>query len=361
MLNVPINTPLIGKDEISAVVNTLRNSALTSSSYHGDKNVQNFEKVAAKFVRSKYVVAVNSGTAALQSALFALNIKSGDEVLMPSFSFVATANAVKSTGAKPIFVDILKDNFTIDPDDIKRKITKNTKAIIPVHLYGNIAFIERILEVANQNNLYVIEDSAQALGSLYKNKHSGTFFEMGCFSMYPGKVMTSGEGGFVVTNNKTHYDKLLMIRNHGISKNKKFKTFGLNFRLSEIHAAIGIVQMKRLPNFLKIRKENAMILSELLSDRNVGLPQPRRHEHVNWYLYTISTEKQKSILNNLHKKGIQAQSYYMTPIHKTKPYQNEDKLHITDWASSRVISLPVHPQVVKKNIELMVNVIDKTL
>ncbi len=135
-------------------------------------------------------------------ALYALDIKNGDEVLIPSFTFVATANSVLSTGAKPIFVDILKENFTMDPDDLQKKITKNTKAIVPVHLYGNVAYLDKISEIAKKFNIPIIEDSAQSLGSTFKKKHTGTFFEMGCFSMYPAKVMTAGEGGFIVTNNK---------------------------------------------------------------------------------------------------------------------------------------------------------------
>ena len=360
-MKIPINSPLIDNNEFNAISPILKNSSLTSSSFEGGKSVQNFEKITAKFAKSKFVVAVNSGTSALQASLLSLNIKTGDEVLVPSFSFIATANAVTSTGAKPVFVDILKENYTINPDDIEKKITNKTKAIIPVHLFGNIAFIERISEIANRHNLSVIEDSAQSLGSFYKQKHSGTFFEMGCFSMYPGKVMTSGEGGFILTQNKKLRDKLLMIRNHGLGEDKKFKIFGLNFRLSEIHAAIASVQMKKLPKFLKMRKENARTLSELLCDRYVKIPQPRKHEQVNWYLYTISTDKQQNLLSNLQKKGIQAQSYYTTPIHKTEMYRNKKKLTVTDWASSHVVSLPVHPQVTKNNIELMVKVIDKTL
>ena len=361
MLKIPINSPSIDNDEYQAISKILKNSSLTSSSFNGGKIVQDFEKNTAKFTKSKFVIAVNSGTAALQASLLSLDIKAGDEVLVPSFSFIATANSVASTGAKPVFVDILKENYTINPEDIEKKITKKTKAIIPVHLFGNVAFVDRISEIANQHNLYVIEDSAQSLGSFYKQKHSGTFFDLGCFSMYPGKVMTSGEGGFILTQNKKLRDKLLMIRNHGLSRENKFETFGLNFRLSEIHAAIGTVQMKKLPMFLRIRKENARIFSKLLCNRNVQIPQPRKHEQVNWYLYTISTDKQKNLLNSLHKKGIQAQSYYTTPIHKTKFYNNNKKLAITDWASSHVVSLPVHPQVRKNNIELMVSIIDKSL
>ena len=201
-MKIPINVPFIGKEEISLVTSILKDGALTSASHQGGKYVREFEKLASSFVKSKYAIAVNSGTAALQAALYAMNIKKGDEVLVPSFTFVATANSVVSTGAKPIFVDILKENYTMDPDDLQKKITKRTKAIMPVHLYGNVAFIDRIAEIAKKYNLPIIEDSAQSLGSTYKRKHTGTFFDLGCFSMYPAKVMTAGEGGFIVTSSK---------------------------------------------------------------------------------------------------------------------------------------------------------------
>ncbi len=206
-MKIAINIPLVGKEEISVVTSILRDGALTSAANQGGKYVQKFEKVVSTFVKSKYAIAVNSGTAALQASLYALDIKKGDEVLLPSFTFVATANAVVSTGAKPVFVDILKENYTINPDDLQKKITKKTRAIIPVHLYGNVANIERLSEISKKNNIPIIEDSAQSLGSTYKGKHTGTFFEMGCYSMYPAKVMTSGEGGFIVTNNKKLRDK----------------------------------------------------------------------------------------------------------------------------------------------------------
>jgi dTDP-4-amino-4,6-dideoxygalactose transaminase len=308
-------------------------------------------------VKSKYAIAVNSGTAALQAALYALDIKNGDEVLVPSFTFVATANAVVSTGAKPVFVDILKENYTMDPDDLEKKITKKTRAIIPVHLYGNIADIDRLAEISKKYNLPIIEDSAQSLGSKYKGKHSGTFFEMGCYSMYPAKVMTAGEGGFIVTNNKKLRDKLLMIRNHGMVHGYDTKMFGLNFRLPEISAAIATVQMKKLPNFLKIRKQNAELLSKLLSDLKVTLPHQRKNENVNWYLYTIAIEKRDNLLKKLNEKGIGAASYYPTPVHKTPFYKVNTKLPVTEWASSHVISLPIHPKVTQKNIEFIAKTI----
>jgi dTDP-4-amino-4,6-dideoxygalactose transaminase len=360
-LKIPINMPLVGKEEITTVTSILKNGALTSAANQGGKHVQNFEKSVTSFVKSKYAVAVNSGTAAIQAALYALDIKNCDEVLVPSFTFVATANAVVSTGAKPVFVDILKENYTIDPDDLEKKITEKTRAIIPVHLYGNMANTDRLSEISKKFNIPIIEDSAQSLGSTYKGKHSGTFFEMGCYSMYPAKVMTAGEGGFIVTNNKKLRDKLLMIRNHGMIHGYDTKIFGLNLRLPEINAAIATVQMKKLPNFLKTRKQNAELLSKLISDLNIILPYQRKNENVNWYLYTIAVEKRNKLLKKLNEKGIGAASYYPTPVHKTPFYKLKTKLPITDWAASHVLSLPIHPKVTQKNIEFIAKTIRDTL
>ena len=348
-----INTPIIGKEEISAVNSILKNGLLTSSSNSGGKHVQLFEKSVSSYVKSKYAIAVNSGTSALQAALYALNIKEGDEVLIPSFTFIATANAVTSTGAKPIFVDILKENYTINPEEVQKKITRKTKAIIPVHLYGNVSHVETLSEISKKYNIPIIEDSSQSLGSTYKGKHAGTFFEMGCYSMYPSKVITSGEGGFIVTNNKKLRDKLLMIRNHGMIENHNTRILGLNLRLPEINAAIATAQIKKLPNFLKIRKKNAEILSELISDLDVELPYHLKDEKVNWYLYTIMTKKRNLLLDRLNKNGIGATTYYSLPIHKTLFYKQKTKLPITTWAASHTLSLPIHPKITQKNIEFI--------
>ena len=360
-MKIPINVPFVGKEEINAVVSILKEGALTSAANEGGKNVREFEKLASSFVKSKYVIAVNSGTAALQAALYALDIKKGDEVLIPSFTFVATANAVMSTGAKPVFVDILKDNYTMDPKDMENKISRRTKAIIPVHLYGNVAFLDKISEISKKHNVRIIEDSAQSLGSTFKGKHTGTFSDLGCFSMYPAKVMTAGEGGFIVTNNKKLREKLLMIRNHGMLHGYDTRTFGLNLRLPEISAAIATIQMKKLPKFLKIRKKNANLLSQLISDLKIKIPIERKNESVNWYLYTISTSKRNKILNKLNSKGIGATSYYTTPVHKTPFYKQKIILPITDWASSHVLSLPIHPKVTSKNIEFIAKTLREVL
>jgi dTDP-4-amino-4,6-dideoxygalactose transaminase len=276
---------------------------------------------------------------------------------LPSFTFVATANAVVSVGAKPVFVDIKKDNYTMDPLDLEKKITKKSKAVIPVHLYGNVAYMDEISEISSKHNLHIIEDAAQSMGSSYKGKQTGTFSELGCFSLYAAKVMTSGEGGIIVTSNKKLWEKLLMIRNHGMVHGYDTRMLGLNFRLPEINAAIAKVQMKKLPKFLLKRRKNAKILTDLLSGLDITLPQKRKYEEVNWYLYTVATKSRDKIAKDLNANGIGAAIYYSTPVHKTPYYGKKLNLPITDWAASSVISLPVQPMVTEDNLRLTAKII----
>lgn len=361
MLNVPINIPIIGREEQKEVLSVLKNRFLTSAANLGGPNVQEFENNAKQFLKAKYTIAVNSGTAALQAALLALDIKKGDEVIIPSFTFVATANSVLSTGAKPVFVDILKNNFTIDPNQIKKKITKRTKAIVPVNLYGNMSFIEEIKETSSKKDIHVIEDSAQSMGTTYKGKQSGTMGDIGCFSLYPAKVMTAGEGGLIVTNNKEFWEKLLMIRNHGMVHGYDTRIFGLNLRLPEISAAIAKIQIKKLPLFLAKRRKNAQVLSELLSDTGLELPKERKFEKVNWYLYTITSKNRDKIQQQLNKNGIGASVYYKIPIHKTPYYNKKTNLPVTEWASYNTLCLPIHPKVSIKNLEMMTRIIKESI
>ena len=350
LVNIPINIPDIDEQEIREVTSVLSEKALTSASFEGGKRVRQFEDLLSNFVKSKFAVAVNSVTSALQASLYALDIKPNDEVLIPSFTFVATANSVKSIGAKPVFVDILKDNFTMDPDDMKKKITKRTKAIIPVHLYGHVAYMKEIMEIAKKHDLEIIEDASQSLGSKFKGKHSGTFSRLGCFSMYAAKVMTAGEGGAIVTDDKKLFEKLKQIRNHGLSKHHITSKFGLNLRLPEINAAIAKIQMKKLPTFLRQRKKNAQILTEFLQNHDIILPKERKNEVMNWYLYTVTLKQRDKIMNKLNSAGIGAAVYYNPPIHQTPYYKTKKTLTATEWASRHVISLPIHPKVKKSDL-----------
>lgn len=348
-------------EEVNEVRSVLLEKSLTTAANAGGRRVQEFEKLLASYTGSRYAIAVNSGTAALQAALYALDIKNGDEVLIPSFTFVATANAVVSVGAKPVFVDILSSNYTMNPDDLRKKITKKTKAVIPVHLYGNFAHMSEISEIARRHGLDVIEDAAQSLGTTYRNKQSGTFSRLGCFSMYAAKVVTAGEGGAIVTEEKGLWEKLKKIRNHGMLHGYDTRILGLNLRLPEISAAVAKVQMKKLPMLLKKRERNAKILSELLQDLNIILPTERTGVKVNWYLYTILAKNRDRLAKQLNAKGIGATAYYSIPAHKTPFYNDKTKLPITDWAASSVLSLPIHPLVTEANLHYISRAVHQAL
>ena len=372
---IPINRPWIDNEEKQEIIKVIDENALTSAARDGGKRVQDFESSLRRFLNVKHVVAVNSGTAALHAALLALDIKTDDEVLLPSFTFVATANAVVASGAKPVFVDINTKDYTIDLHDLKKKISRKSKAIIPVHLYGHPADLTELNEIANQHSLYIIEDACQSLGSTYKNKQTGTFGKMGCFSMYASKVLTSGEGGAIVTNEDKIADTLKMIRNHGMVEGYDTRVLGLNYRLPELSAAIAKIQMKKLKTILDLRRRNSLLLSNLLETiikkYNIHIPQEDKIKKFNWYLYTLAFNGSNNlplrdhIKKKLIENGIGVAVYYDPPVHKTPFYQKfsslNDDLQNTNWSSEHVLSFPVHPGVSEIDIQNIVNVLEKEL
>ena len=365
-----INKPWIDEEEKREVINVLNDSALTSAAKDGGKRVREFESLLKGYLNVKHALAVNSGTSALHAALLAANIGEGDEVLLPSFTFVATANSVIAAGAKPIFVDINKHDYTVDIPDLKAKITKNSKAIIPVHLYGHPSDMAEIVELAERFSIDVIEDACQSLGSKYKNKQTGTFGILGCFSLYASKVLTSGECGAVVTNDDSLAEKIKMIRNHGMVEGYDTRIFGLNLRLPELSAAIAKVQMNRLEKMLDLRRRNAELLTTLVSsvahDNGIVLPKETQDKKLNWYLYTIAFKKDNlrdMVQKKMVKDRVGVTVYYDPPVHKTPYYENiltstasssqssSRDLSNTDWASKHVLSLPTHPLVTQEEIE----------
>ena len=359
---IPINKPWIEEEERREVLNVLEENALTDASFDGGKRVRDFEAQLRDYLNVKYVIAVNSGTAALHAALLAAGVKQGDEVLLPSFTFVATANSVVAAGAKPIFVDVNREDYTIDVSDLRAKITKNSKAIIPVHLYGHVSDMDEIIELAAEHSIDIIEDACQSLGSTYRKKQTGTFGLMGCFSMYASKVLTSGEGGAVTTNDDNLADKLKMIRNHGMVEGYDTRIFGLNLRLPELSAAIAKVQMKKLTKMLELRRRNAELLTKAflpIADRTqLKLPQEDEEKKYNWYLYTVALERNNvrdKIKDKMIKNKIGATVYYNPPVHKTPYYEkmisSEANLTNTNWASEHVLSLPVNALITLPDIE----------
>ena len=352
MKKIPIGKPFFDKREINEVRKVLEEGNLTNSSFKGGNKVREVESMMRKFVGTKHAAALNSGTAALHAALLALGIGKGDEVLLPSFTFLATANVVVVTGATPVFVDIKKDDYTMDPDDLEEKITENSKVVIPVHLYGHIADMRRIKNIADKNFLHVVEDACQSLGSTFNGKQTGSFGDMGCFSFYASKVITSGEGGVITTNNKELADRIRMIRNHGILEGYDIKIPGLNLRMTEICAAIAKIQMEKVKKILQIRRKNANALTRMLEGLDITLPKEDNNSNYNWYLYTIAMKNRDMVTKKLNSVGIGATSLYS--IYGAS-------VPNTEWAADHVLSLPVHPSVSAKNVDYIVDTIRKTL
>jgi len=365
---IPINKPQIDDDERQEILKVLDDGILTSASYSGGKRVQEFEELLANFLHVKHAVAVNSGTAALHASILAAGIKKDDEVLIPSFTFVATANSVACTGAKPVFVDIEKDTYCMNPQDLQSKITDKTRAIIPVHLYGHPAKMNEILEIANKKSLMVIEDACQSLGSTLDGKQTGSIGQMGCFSMYASKVLTSGEGGAITTNSDEFAENLRMIRNHGMVDGYDTRIVGFNMRLPEIPAAIAKMQMKKIQSMLDKRAANAKKLGQLLGDnisaKDIVLPHENQRTKYNWYLYTVAfNESRDKIKKFLNENGIGATVYYDPPVHQTPYYSkfHSGELETTEWASKSVLSLPVHPSVTENELDMMARTIEKAI
>jgi len=357
---IPIAKPLIGEEEKEAVIEVLESGMLAS----GPK-VEEFERKFANFVGVKYAVATSSGTTALHLALLSLGIKKGDEVIVPSFSFVATANAVLFCNAKPVFCDIDSRTFNIDPEKIEKLITNKTKAIIPVHLYGQPADMKPILEIAEKYNLYVIGDAAQAHGARYNGRMVGSFGDAECFSFYPTKNMTTGEGGMIITNNEEIAEMAYSIRNHGREKTRwgyEHNRLGYNYRMTDIAAAIGIEQLKKLPKFNEMRRKNAQYMNKELQEVNeVEIPYVIKNvEHV-YHQYTIKCKNREKIIENLRKNDIGFGIYYPKPLHFYKhlrKFAHKD-LKNSEEIANKVLSLPIHPSLKKEDLEKIANVIKK--
>jgi len=355
---IQVNTPQIDREEIRAVTKVLKSRVLTGRLGSGPMTAQ-FEQRFAKFAKAKHAVAVNSGTAALHLALWVAGVKTGDEIILPSFTFIASAEAVALAGAKPVFVDINQETYTINLEKAKEAISQNTKAIMPVDLYGLSAQMDAIKELAEKHSLTVVEDAAQAHGASFKGKPPGCFSDMACWSFYASKNMTTGEGGMITTNNDEHARILRALRSHGETEEYVSTMLGQNYRMPEIEAAIGIAQLKKLPTFVEKRRRNAELLTQKLKNTTqLVLPtQPRGYRH-SWYLYTARIRKgdaqvRDKIVEGLRKRGVGTAVYYHTPIHMMPYYRQyaEHRLPVTEKIAQQVFSLPVHPGVTERDID----------
>jgi len=346
--------PVIGEEEIAEVQAVLRSGLISDG-----EEVRIFEKEFSGFIGTKHAVAVSSGTAAIYVALISHGIGPGDEVITTPFSFIATANAVLLTGARPVFADIRSDTFNIDPDEVIKKITPETKALLPVHLYGLPCDMEALTQIAEEHNLALIEDACQAHGAEYRNRKAGSY-GTGCFSFYPTKNMTTGEGGMITTNDPEIAVKARLIVNHGQNRRYHHETIGYNYRMTNIAAAIGLCQLKRLPFLNGMRTRNAMILNAGLQGIK-GIELPRAGDDLKhaYHQYTIRLTEQfalsrEDFRGNLRGRGTYTEVYYPLPIHRQPLYQKlgyHDHLPVAEKCAEEVVSLPVHPSLNGEDLE----------
>jgi perosamine synthetase len=353
---IKIAKPTFGDEEIEAVSDVLRSGNLVQ----GEK-VGLFEEKFAKYIGVKHAVVVANGTIALDLALKTLKIHEGDEVITPVFSFIASSNCILYQAAEPIFSDIDSKTFNINPNYVTKNITKKTKAVIIVHLYGQTADMDKFEEIAEEHGIMLIEDASQAHGAEYEGRKAGSMTKIGCFSFYPTKNMTTGEGGAITTNDDKIANEIRLLRDHGQKGKYDHVILGYNYRMTEMAAAIGLVQLAKLDKLNGIRMKNATLLTKHIQGVS-GLTPPhvnREGKHV-FCQYVIKVEKnypmkRDALAEYLRKKGIETAVHYPKPISKQSLYMDlgygKKIFPNAEEASERVLSLPVHPLVTKEDIE----------
>ncbi|MFB4167777.1 UDP-4-amino-4,6-dideoxy-N-acetyl-beta-L-altrosamine transaminase [Virgibacillus sp. JSM 102003] len=373
---IPYGRQTIDEDDIQAVVNVLKSDYLTTG-----PAVENFEKKVAEYVDAKYAVAFSSGTAALHGACFATGIGEDDEVITTPMTFAASANCVLYQDGKPIFADIDPETYNIDPDKIRKKITPNTKAIIPVDFTGQPADLDEIMEIAKKHNLTVIEDAAHAIGATYKGIKVGSIADMTMFSFHPVKHITSGEGGIITTNNKTLYEKLLQFRTHGITRNHsllnenhgpwyyEMQFLGYNYRMTDIQAALGFSQLEKLDRFVqKRRKIVQQYNNEFNTMEQIITPFQHSHGNSSWHLYVIKLKQdllsitRKRFFKELNEANIGVNVHYI-PVHLQPYYQkmgyNKGDYPIAEELYDHIITLPLFPAMTDENVHYVINTVKK--
>ena len=317
---IPVSEPDIGEKEIEYVDDVVRSGWVSS---HG-KYIDEFEKNFSKFIGTEYGLTVSNGTTALHLALSALGIKENDEVIVPDLTFISPVNAVLYCNATPVLCDIDKKNWCIDAEKIEGLITPKTRAIIVVHLYGNAADMDKIMEIADRHRSYVVEDTAESLGTTYKGRKLGSIGTIGCFSFYGNKTMTTGEGGFCTTNNKELYEKMSMLRDHGMTSRKRYwhEFIGYNYRMTNLQGALGVAQLERINYFIERKHEIGKIYRKKLKDRVTLHPEGSDYKGTYW-LYSILMKDEKerdNLMNFLYSNGIDTRRFFY-PVHTMPPYE----------------------------------------
>ena len=364
---IPYGRQTIEEDDIQAVVDVLRSDYLTT----GPK-IAEFEKMVADYVGAKYAVAISNGTSALHAACFAAGIQPGDEVITTPLTFAASSNCVLYCGGTPVFADVDLKTYNIDPEDIRRKITDKTKAIIAVHLAGQPCDMDEIHKIAKEHDLLVIEDGAHALGSVYKGKKVGTLSDMTTFSFHPVKPITTGEGGMIVTDNEELYQKMMLFRSHGITRDENLMTrndgpwfyqqldLGYNYRITDIQCALGCSQTKKLDRFLARRKEIVARYNEAFADcENIITPYQLPETESGWHLYIVQVKNcdRKKVFESLREQGIAVNVHYI-PVYLHPYYQEHGYKDVhcrnAEEVYSHIISLPLYPTLTEEQQQYVI-------
>ena len=338
-------------------LNKIFNKVLSSGQYVGGKYIEEFEKNMSRYCNTKYCVSLNSGTDALVLALHMLGVRRGDEVITTPNSFIASTAVIVHLGAIPVFVDVLDDQ-NINPDLIEEKITKKTKVIMPVHLTGRVSRMSKILNIAKKYDLKVIEDAAQSVGSMYKNKKSGSFGDIGCFSAHPLKNLNAiGDAGYLTTNSKNIYNKIKDLRNHGMTNRNIVKNFGYVSRMDNLQAAILNYRLKNLKKIILKRRQNANIYRKLIKTSEVILPSENKEEFNTYHTFVIQVSKRNMLKKYLKSHGIDTSIHYPIPIHlqpaaKKLGYKKGD-FKKTEAQSNRILTLPINQFLTNKEIKFI--------
>jgi len=352
-LKINMAKPSIRRAEIKAVTKVLKSGLLAQGPV-----VRQFEDTFSQFVDGRPCVAVNSGTSALHLLLLALGVGPGDEVIVPSFTFAATANAVALTGATPIFADIELETFGLDAADVKKRITPKTKGILPVHLYGHPADMQKLDAIAKLHSLLLLEDAAQAHLAVDKGVPVGAWGSGAAFSFYPTKNMTTGEGGLVTLADESVARRIRVLRNQGMEVKYQNEVVGFNNRMTDVHAAIGVEQLKRLKYLTRRRIENARYLSDNL--KGVMTPKVRLGSVHVYHQYTIRVEqdKRRQLMDWLYENGVGSDVYYPTPVHRLPSFGLNLDLPNSEIASKECMSIPVHAGLSKSDLKRIVRVVN---
>lgn len=354
---IPIAKPFIGAEERAAVLEVLDSGYLVQGS-----RVQAFEAAFAAYCGVRHAVAVSSGTAALHTALLAAGVGPGDEVITTSFTFIASANAILMTGARPVFADIEPDTFNLDPEAVAAVITPRTKAILPVHLFGQPCDMDALNALAAQYGLVVIEDACQAHGAELHGRRVGGLGLAACFSFYPTKNMIAGEGGMVTTNDDGLAERARLIRNHGSSRRYYHEMIGYNYRMMDLTAAIGLVQLGRLEAWNEQRIANAAFLSAHLTGVVTPTVRPGVRHVFHQYTVRVPGGRRDELRAALRQAGIDSEVYYPVPVHQQVFYRKlgyNDHLPVTEQACQEVLSLPVHPALTRSDLTRIVEEVNR--